>query len=95
MKKFGRFNSNAYTKVMVKIDNSTFYIYLDISAIDFQNYYAQNINAIIASSHSGERIQFPANALQPFVSHTGVQGEFKIVIDENAKLKSITRVSRN
>jgi len=77
---------------MNKRKKSVFYVSLDISSADFKHYYAQNINQISTLSHTGQRIQFPANALLPFVSHTGVQGNFKIVIDENTKLKSIDRV---
>jgi len=77
---------------MKKNRESIFYVQLDISTVEFHNYYAQNINSVIASSHTGQRVQFPANVLQPFVSHAGVQGCFKLVIDENAKFKSIDRV---
>ena len=71
---------------------SIFFIQLDISASEFHHYYAQNINSVSTISHNGQRIQFPASVLQPFVTHSGVQGQFKIIIDENAKLKSILRI---
>lgn len=73
--------------------DTVFYFQLDITAEQFKNYYSQNINSIIATSHDGRRVQFPANILQPYVSHTGVQGTFSLTIDSNARLKSICRIS--
>lgn len=73
--------------------DNIFYIHLDISTTDFQHYYSNNINSVIAISHDGQKIQFPANILQPFVSHTGVKGEFKVIVDKNSKLKSISKLT--
>jgi len=66
---------------------------LDITASEFQHYYAQNIDSVIAWSHNGQKIQFPASILQSFVSHSGIHGTFKIVIDKQSKFKAIKRVS--
>ncbi len=74
-------------------NDSTFYVELDITASEFRHYYSQNINRVITVCHTGQKIQFPANILQPFVSHSGVQGKFKIVIDEKEKFKSINRIT--
>lgn len=70
-----------------------FYIHLNITAVEFEHYYAQNINSVIATSHDGQRVQFPANILRPFVTASGVQGKFKLVMDKNKKLKSINRIN--
>jgi len=70
-----------------------FYIQLDITTAEFQHYYAKNINSVIATSHNGQRVQFPANVLQPFVTHSGIQGNFKLIIDKNSKFKSIKQLN--
>ena len=77
---------------MVDGRDFTFYIQLDISTTDFHRYYSQKINSVITTSHTGQKVQFPANVLQPFISHAGVQGRFKLVVDQNSKFKSIDRV---
>jgi len=77
--------------MQARMDN-IFYIQLNITSAEFWHYYAKNANSVLATSHDGRRVQFPANALQPFVTHSGVQGAFKLVIDENTKLKSINRI---
>lgn len=76
---------------MTFMDN-IFYIQLDISTTEFQHYYAKNINTVIATSHDGRKIQFPANILQPFVSHVGIQGVFKVIVGNNSKFKSISKI---
>lgn len=77
--------------MQAEIDN-IFYIQLNITSAEFQHYYARNANSVVATSHDGRRVQFSANILQPFVTHSGVQGAFKLVIDKNTKLKSINRI---
>ena len=77
---------------MTIMDN-IFYIQLDISTQEFQNYYSNNINSVIAMSHDGRKVQFPANLLQPFVSHAGIQGKFKLIVSDNSKFKSISKIT--
>ena len=77
---------------MTIMDN-IFYIQLDISTNEFHHYYSNNIDSVIATSHDGRKIQFPANILQPYVSHAGIQGEFKLIVDENSKFKSISKIT--
>lgn len=73
-------------------NDSIFYIELDITTTEFQRYYSRNINSVITTCHTGQKIQFPAKILQPFVTHAGIQGKFKLVIDANARFKSIDRI---
>lgn len=75
------------------IMDNIFYIHLDISTTEFHDYYSNNINSVITKSHDGRKIQFPANILQPFVSHTGIQGVFKLIVDKNSKFKSISKIN--
>ena len=77
---------------MTLMDN-IFYIQLDISTTEFHHYYSNNINSVIAMSKDGRKIQFPANILQPFVSHAGVQGQFKVIVDKDSKFKSISKIT--
>ena len=70
-----------------------FYVPLDISAEQFKNYYSQNIKSIVATSHDGRRVQFPASVLQAYVTHNGVQGTFCLTVDSNSRFKSISRVN--
>lgn len=77
---------------MTIMDN-IFYIQLDISTTEFQNYYANNVKNVIAISNDGRKIQFPANILQKFVSHAGIQGLFKLTVDSQSKFQSMIKVT--
>ena len=78
---------------MTFMDN-VFYIQLDISTTEFQNYYANNVKYVIARSTDGRKIQFPANILQKFVSHAGIQGLFKLTVDSQSKFQSMIKVDK-
>jgi len=67
-------------------------VLLNISAEDFLSYYRGDAQTVIAQSKDGRRVQFPANALRPFLTHSGIQGEFAIRFDENHKLIGVMLV---
>lgn len=73
--------------------DNIFYIQLDISTTEFQDYYANNVKNVIAISNDGRKIQFPANILQKFVSHAGIQGLFKLTVDSQSKFQSMIKVT--
>ncbi len=63
-------------------------------AIDRQaylRYYQGAASIVIVHALDGQRVQFPASALRPFVRHEGIAGEFVMVIDEQCKLQEIRR----
>jgi hypothetical protein len=45
----------------------------------------------VATSLDGQKIRFPAEALKPFVTHNGVQGQFTLLVDANNKLIDLRR----
>lgn len=65
---------------------------LAISADRYLRYYQGSAQTIIAKSHDGRRVQFPAASLRPFVTREGVRGEFALRFDENNKLIELVRV---
>lgn len=67
--------------------------YLDISAEDYLRYYKGQARHVLVTSKNGLRVQFPAAALQRFVTHDGVRGHFVMRYDESLKMTSISKVS--
>ena len=65
---------------------------LAIPADDYLAYYQGAAQNVVVEMASGQRLQFPAEALRPFVSHDGVYGEFVLRVDANHKLQSVERV---
>ena len=68
------------------------YFRLHVSAEKYQSYYQGSAKAVIVTAEDGRTIKFPASALQKFDQHTGIQGRFEIIFDEQYKLVSLNRV---
>jgi hypothetical protein len=64
---------------------------LDIPADELARYY-QGARRVVATAEDGRRVQFPASALQRFVTRAGVSGRFELHIDERGKLLEIRRL---
>jgi hypothetical protein len=65
---------------------------LAIPAAQYLAYYEGAAHQVVVMLASGQRLQFPADALRPFVLRDGVHGEFVLRVDENNKLQAIERV---
>ena len=66
---------------------------LNISQDVLLSYYQGMARAVAVKSLDGRGIQFPANALRPFVTSDGVRGIFEVTFDENNKLVDMQRIS--
>jgi len=71
---------------------------LDISSEELLKYYRGNARNVLARAMDGTRCRFPVDALKPFVTHSGVQGKFRLTVqsdsnvDHGGKLIGIERV---
>ena len=65
---------------------------LNLSAERYLQFYQGRASRVSVTSVDGRRIEFPANALRPFVTSQGVQGEFRLLIDENNRLLRLERI---
>ena len=65
---------------------------LNISAADYQYFYQGVGKVIVTRTEDGQRLQFPANELRKFVSHSGVQGRFEIMFSRDNKLLDLRKV---
>lgn len=54
--------------------------------------YRGETNIVYAVSRDGRSIQFPANILSKYVTHTGIHGSFVISFDDSGKFQSIVRL---
>ncbi len=66
---------------------------LTITEDELLKWYRQDAQDVYAIAHDGSSVRFPANILQPYVSHSGVQGTFEIEFDEYGKFRSIARLA--
>ena len=65
---------------------------LCLSRQEYLRYYQGEARDVVVRSHDGRRVQFPARLLRPFVNHQGVQGEFRLVLDEANRLLDMQRL---
>lgn len=55
-------------------------------------YYQGKARFVVVTAENGQRIQFPAEHIRPFIDQTGVQGYFSIQFDDDNKLLELRRV---
>jgi hypothetical protein len=65
---------------------------LDLTPDEFLAYYRGRIRDIIVTAHDGRRVQFPANRLQPFLTHAGIHGEFELEFDGEHRCQAVRRL---
>lgn len=64
---------------------------LSIDREEYLHSYSGHAKVVVARDVHGKRLQFPALALRPFVSHSGIQGTFIISVDVDNRLVDIRR----
>jgi len=65
---------------------------LRITADEYlKNYKGVGVNVKV-KSHDGRNLLFPANVLQKFVTHDGIQGHFEMHFDHDNKFTDIKRL---
>ena len=69
------------------------HFHLTLSVEKYREYYAGNVKNVQVVAHDGRTIRFPANILQPFLTHDGVEGEFVINFDEQHRFVSIDKIA--
>ncbi|GLX76768.1 hypothetical protein tinsulaeT_01080 [Thalassotalea insulae] len=69
-----------------------YYFAINMTSQEFFPYYQGKIQAIVVTSTTGKRIQFPAMHLRKFLTASGVRGYFCLET-ENNKFKSLLKMS--
>ncbi len=64
---------------------------LNISRAEALRYYKGSARSVSVRASNGQRIQFPAEHIRPFIDQAGVQGVFTISFDDNHKMIGIQR----
>lgn len=65
---------------------------LAISSEKYLQYYRGAAKAVIVQSEDGRKIQFPASALQPFITANGINGRFRLLFDKNHKFLKLEKL---
>ena len=70
----------------------TYYFTLSLKYDLCERLYLPNINTVVMTSEDGKRIQLPVHNLRPHVSPFGIKGRFRLIIDENNKIKTFEKI---
>lgn len=65
---------------------------LNIPPAVYESYYQGAVREVVAVSVDGRSLRFPANILQSFVLHDGVNGLFEIEFNQDNKFVAIRRI---
>lgn len=71
----------------------TFYFTLSVKYEFCERFYEPGVNTVVMTSDSGERVQLPVLNLRPHVNPIGIQGRFRLIIDEKNKIKSFEKIN--
>ncbi len=77
---------------MSQPQNKQFFFKLQISQQQYLQYYQGTANAVRVVSESGQKIQFPAIRLRPFLTHTGIHGRFCLTVDNNNRFVNLQKL---
>ena len=66
---------------------------ISMSPDTYLQYYRGSAKNILVKAEDGRRIQFPANALQPFITADGIHGRFRLFFDKNHKFLKLELIS--
>lgn len=68
------------------------YVQLNIPPEQFQRLYEGVAKTVNARSLDGRNVNFPANILRPFVTHSGIVGTFAIHFSDENRFQSIEKI---
>lgn len=66
---------------------------LHIPPDELARFYQGAASSVIARAEDGRNVQFPANALRPFVTRSGVHGRFELELGAGQRLRALRRIS--
>ncbi|GAB2190826.1 hypothetical protein MAH1_24340 [Sessilibacter sp. MAH1] len=67
---------------------------LNISPVELQKLYTSGGQApVIATATDGRKVQFPAAFLKPWLTHSGIHGQFRLYFDQNNRMKHVQKLS--
>ncbi len=74
-------------------DMRSFIFRVNITYQIFLQHYSGAASSVVVMTENGLKLQLPAVRLRPFLTQMGVKGRFKVAVDENNKLTTLTKLS--
>ncbi|MFT4995166.1 MAG: hypothetical protein ACI965_002208 [Paraglaciecola sp.] len=54
--------------------------------------YQPGRNTVVITAEDGKRVQLPVQNLRPFIQRHGLRGRFRLIIDDQNKVKSFEKI---
>lgn len=72
---------------------TTYYFTLKASYDMCEKLYFTGSNAVVLRAESGHTVQIPTVNLRPFVTRSGLNGRFRLIINDKNKVESFEKVT--
>ena len=69
-----------------------YYFVLQLTAAQFHQYYRGEVRTVTVRAHTGQWLNFPAEHLRRYLTHSGVSGEFELITDNNHKFIALNKI---
>ncbi len=66
--------------------------HLSLTTDQYLAYYRGEASQVVVRAHDGRNVRFPANILRPFLTHSGIEGDFALEYDRDNKFVGIRSV---
>jgi hypothetical protein len=64
-----------------------------INAEEASRYYQGTARFVVVMAENGQKVQFPAQHIRPFINQLGVRGHFSIQFDDDNKLIALKKIA--
>lgn len=78
---------------MIKKGHRCYFFSLSVSYLACKRMYTVGNQKVVLVAETGEKIQLPVTNLRPFVQSQGIQGRFRLIINEKNKIESFDKVA--
>jgi len=77
---------------MVRKNEDFLIVDISIDKDELVKLYDGRARFIHATARDGRSVRFPANIMNKFILHDGIQGSFKVTFDSDHKFKNVIRL---
>ena len=71
---------------------TSYIVQIGLSADQLKRFYSGRVQYVWTRDEQGTSLQFPLQALRPFVTHDGVAGRFRVRVSAEQRLLGIERI---
>ncbi|MFT6270066.1 MAG: hypothetical protein ACJAVV_002894 [Alphaproteobacteria bacterium] len=73
-------------------DQKSHYFSVSMSYAECEDLYRHQIKYLLVTDIEGKRIQLPKQNMQKFISPSGLQGSYQLIVDQSNKIISINHI---